>query len=123
MENNNYIVVADDNNFFASVIRSELVAKGFEVEIAGNGKIAYELIETRKPILLLLDLIMPVQDGFETLKKIKSNENLKDIKVVIFSNLSQSKDIEEVNRLGADGYITKQDGSIEDTVNNIVKFV
>lgn len=120
-QSNKYIIVSDDNNFFAGVIKGELVSRGYEVDIAQNGKIAIELAEKRKPVLMLLDLIMPVQDGFDTLKKLKANSNLKDIKVVVFSNLSQQKDVEEVTKLGAVGYIIKQDLSIEETMADILK--
>ena len=118
-----YIIIADDNKFFAGFLKGELEKNGFEVSIAIDGQAAIDAIKERKPDMLLLDLIMPKKDGFDTLSDIMSTAELSDLKVVIFSNLSQKEDIDKVLALGAKDYIVKQDLVIDHAVDKIKKIL
>ena len=66
---------------------------------------------------------MPVKDGFDTLTQLKNNEKLKDVNVVVLSNLGQSEDIEKAKRLGAAGYIIKKDLAIKDLFSEVSKYL
>ena len=118
-----YIIIADDNKFFAGFLKGELEKNGFEVSIAIDGQAAIDAIKERKPDMLLLDLIMPKKDGFDTLSDIMGTAELSDLKVVIFSNLSQKEDIDKVLALGAKDYIVKQDLVIDHAVDKIKKIL
>ncbi|PIU80416.1 MAG: response regulator, partial [Candidatus Moranbacteria bacterium CG06_land_8_20_14_3_00_40_12] len=76
-----------------------------------------------KPDLILLDLIMPVKDGFETLKELKADSSLKDVQVIILSNLSQEEDRQRVLNLGAVEYVVKADVSFSEIVKLVKKYL
>ncbi len=113
------ILIVDDNEFFAKVIKSELVRHGYEVEIANNGQEAIDWLKDHKADLILLDIIMPIKDGFETIKDLKSSENTKDVHIVVFSNLGQDEDISKAMKMGAQSYIVKKDFSLKEVINSI----
>lgn len=104
-----YILFAEDDEFMAEIYLVKLKKEGFDVERAENGQEVLDKARTRKPDIILLDLIMPVKNGFETLKELKSDPGLKDVTVIVFSSLSQEKDMKEVMALGAADYCIKDD--------------
>jgi CheY-like chemotaxis protein len=95
-----FIIIADDNKLIARVLANKLTAAGYEVVVTQNGDEALQAVAARKPDLLLMDLIMPVKDGFNALKELRANPAYKDIKVVATSDLQQDEDIERVKQLG-----------------------
>lgn len=101
------ILVIEDDNFFQHFYKTKLTESGYEVELAGNGQEGLDKIVTLSPQLILLDLIMPIMDGFQFLEEIQKNETLKKIPVMVFSTLGQEKDIEKATSLGAKDYINK----------------
>jgi two-component system, sensor histidine kinase and response regulator len=113
------VLAVEDDVFLAGVHKNKMAKEGFEIFVAGNGREALEFLKTRKPDIILLDLIMPVMDGFETLKAIKENPETKDIKVVILSNLSQEEDKQRVMDMGALDYIVKANVSFREIVEKV----
>ncbi|HOX95771.1 MAG TPA: response regulator [Candidatus Woesebacteria bacterium] len=113
------ILVAEDDSLYAKVYQNKLSKEGYEVVIAGNGKEAVEKAEQLKPKLILMDLIMPVMDGFSALKKLKENQKTKGIKVVVMSNLGQDSDIQKAKDLGAEEYFVKANISIQELVEKV----
>jgi DNA-binding response OmpR family regulator len=111
------VLVVEDDEFLSSVHKNKLTKEGFEVVMAGNGQEALDIVGKVKPGIILLDLIMPVMDGFETLKKLKEDPDLKDTKVIILTNLSQDEDKQRVMDLGAIDYIVKANVSFREIVN------
>jgi len=123
-ENKKPLVLAvEDDVFIASVHQKKLAKEGFEVVLAVNGKEAIEFVQKRKPDIILLDLIMPIKDGFETLKELKADPNSKDIKVIILSNLSQEEDRQRVLEMGAVDYVVKADVSFREIIEVIKKYL
>lgn len=116
-----YIIVADDNKLIGKVLTNKLQAAGYEVLWAVNGMEVLQAVATRKPDLLLLDLIMPIKDGFTTLKELRANPAISDIKVVVTSDLEQAADMERIKQLGAIGYFNK--GNLQEIVDKIPQFV
>jgi len=117
------IVLADDEKFIAKAYAEGLSRAGFEVSSAADGTKALELVQSIMPDLVLLDLIMPGMTGFEVLKKIKSDANLKKIPVMILSNLSQETDKDEATKLGAQDFIIKSDSSLAEVVDKVKNFL
>lgn len=113
------ILIAEDDNFYASIYNQRLVEMGYDVEVVGDGEKLIEAINTKVPDLIMLDLIMPKLDGFETLRLIKSNPKFKNVKVLILSNLGQKEDVDLVMQLGASGYIIKNNVSIQDVLTRV----
>jgi DNA-binding response OmpR family regulator len=121
MPNNPFIVVAEDDRFYSSIFKTKLTKEGFDVVIAENGEEALKAIKARRPELLLLDLIMPVKDGFGVLKDLRADSKLKDLKVIVATNLSQEEDKQRVMALGAIDYVVKTNVSINEMVEIIKK--
>ncbi|OGY51032.1 MAG: hypothetical protein A2951_02850 [Candidatus Buchananbacteria bacterium RIFCSPLOWO2_01_FULL_56_15] len=101
------ILVVEDDPLLLDLYRLKLRAEGFAVVTATNGREGVEAALVSKPELILLDILMPEVDGYAALKKLKSDERTKKIPVIIFSNLSQSWEIEKGLKLGADDFVIK----------------
>lgn len=117
------IIVAEDDQFLSNAYRVKLTKEGFDVKMVADGQELIDLLKTFKPNLIILDLLMPKKDGFETLKEIKADPNLADIPIIIASNLGQTNDIDLGLKLGAQDYIVKSDLSLEDLVKKIKEYV
>lgn len=113
------VLIAEDDAFLANAYRVKLTKAGFDVRMAMNGKEALQTLEEFSPDIILLDLVMPVLDGFSTLAEIKKNDKWKKIPVIISSNLGQKEDIEKGKNLGATDYIVKSNISINDLADKI----
>jgi Response regulators consisting of a CheY-like receiver domain and a winged-helix DNA-binding domain len=101
------ILIVDDEPNIVMSLEYAFKKKDFEVFIARDGTEALEIAEREIPDLILLDVMMPQMDGYETLKRIRENEKLNQTKVVFLSAKSKEKDIEKGLEMGADGYMTK----------------
>ncbi len=117
------ILVAEDDVFYANICKSKLTAEGFEVVVAANGDEALKFVANRKPDLVLLDLIMPNKDGFQTLEELRKNEKTKDLKIIVLSNLGQDEDVKKAKSFDVLGYIVKTDITIQDLVKVIKNVV
>lgn len=113
------LLVAEDDQFYANLYRTKLEKEGFGVVTAANGKETLELLKQHSPNLIILDLVMPEMDGFEVLKKIKEEKNLRDVPVIILSNLGQQEDIDRAQALGVFKYIVKSNVSIHQMVESV----
>lgn len=106
-ENQPVILVVDDITTNIILMERLLRRRNYCVLVAQSGTEALKIAEERKPDLILLDIMMPVMDGYEVLARLRSNEATKDIKVVMVSALGGKLDIKNAMELGADGYLTK----------------
>jgi len=113
------ILIVEDDTFLSSAYRLKFTKIGFTVHIAMDGQEAMNILQTVKPDLILLDIVMPVKDGFTVLSELKANTAYKDIPVIITSNLSQKEDIEKAHTLGATDFIVKSDVSLDDLVQKV----
>lgn len=102
---------------------AKFAKEGFEIRNATNGMEVPNVLKDYTPDIILLDLIMPKKDGFETLKDIKSNPQWKDIPVIVTSNLGQKEDIDRVKALGAADFIIKSNNSIQEIIDKISKMI
>lgn len=101
------IMIVDDNKVQRMILEKHLQDAGYKVVHAENGARCLELMETLKPDLILLDVYMPIMDGFETLYAIKNNSRFSDVPVLFLTN--QEQDFKQIKglELGADDYVTK----------------
>ncbi len=81
----------------------------YTIASAGDGETALKMTERLNPDLVLLDLLMPKMNGFDYLKNMKSNNKIKNIPVIVLSNLGDKNDIEKAKDLGAEDYFIKSD--------------
>ncbi len=118
------ILIVEDDRFLREIASQKLEADGFVVESATNGTEALEHLEKNaRPDIIVLDLILPGISGFEVLEKVKQNAVLKDIPVVILSNLGQEEDIEKAKSLGATDYLVKAHFSFAEIIKKIREII
>lgn len=113
------IFIAEDDKFLASAYRLKLTKTGFEVQIVGDGQELLDLLKTAIPDLIILDIIMPVKDGFVTLQELRSNISWRNIPVIVASNLGQKEDVDKAMSLGANDFIVKSDLSLQGVIEKI----
>ncbi len=101
------IAIIEDDAVINQMYRMKFEADGFEVQVADNGKLGVEMVESYQPDLILLDLQMPEMNGAEALKFIRSKEWGKKIPVIILTNLGAEESPKELKALGIDRYIVK----------------
>lgn len=115
------VLIAEDDSFLASAYVAKFAKVGAELRLAKNGQEALDVLRDFVPDVIVLDLIMPVMDGFSALEKIKKDERLRDIPVLVASNLEQQEDRVKAEKIGAAGYIVKSNMSISDLVELVRK--
>ncbi len=101
------VLVVDDELDNRVMMRYFLESWGYEVDLAANGQEALDKVDAKFPQLILLDLEMPVMDGFDTCDRLKSDEATEDIPVIMFTGLEQTADKVRGIRRGADDYVVK----------------
>ena len=101
------IIVIDDDPMVGTLTRDLLADEGYKVMLIQDSMEAMSAIKEQRPILVIVDIMMPGLDGMELLKRIKSDSDMKDIKVVVVSGKSFQSEKQKAIRLGADFYIQK----------------
>lgn len=101
------VLIVDDNSVNLEFVADLLDNNGLQVMVAKSGKIALELVKLTLPDLILLDVMMPGIDGFETCRQLKKNSETQEIPVIFMTALSETADKVEGLSLGAVDYITK----------------
>lgn len=116
------LIIIDDEPDILEIYSVTLSQAGYKVFTAKNGKIGREMIEKILPDLVLLDVVMPVEDGFDVLKKMKNNPMLAKIPVILLTNLTNEEDKEEGFKLGTNDYLVKAQYSPKRLLKKIDKF-
>ena len=101
------IVVVDDEYVISKSLSFMLRREGYEVFTASNGEKALELIRAEKPALVILDLDMPVKNGYEVLKEMRGEPPLEGIHVLVLTAKGEPLSGEILKDIGADGYMLK----------------
>lgn len=101
------ILIVDDEPNIVMSLEYTFKKNNFEVFIARDGQEALDILESELPDVIILDVMMPMVDGYSTLEQIKKDERLDNCKVIFLSAKNKEKDIEKGLSLGANLYITK----------------
>lgn len=101
------VFVADDDPLLLGLLEHKLSGAGFRVESAADGQAALEGVQRSQPDCVVLDAMMPVMDGFETLRRLKADPALKHIPVVMLTALRQEEHVVGALKLGAADYLPK----------------
>lgn len=115
------IFIVEDEQSLREILVARLKEAGFEIEVAVDGAEALEKLKTITPDIILLDIILPKIDGFAVLEKIKGDIRIKDIPVIILSNLGQDTDIKRALELGAADYFIKAQHSLLEIIELVKK--
>ena len=116
MDNKKHILVVEDENTLAFALKKKLESAGYIVNVALDGKEALNKIEQEKPDLVLLDLILPVMDGFTVLRELKKKPEYESMPVIVLTNLSSDEDIADVLNAGGTDYFIKTEHSLDDII-------
>lgn len=101
------VLIVDDEPYNIDVLEQALDGTDYQVVTASNGQEAWEKIQSEQPDLILLDLMMPVMDGFAVLAKVKEDPTLRDTPIIIVSAENDSKSVVKGIKQGAEDYLTK----------------
>ncbi len=100
------VLIVDDEPLNLLLLEA-LLAGRYTIRSAQNGELAYKMIEEKVPDIVLLDIVMPVMDGFTTLKKIKNNKLFENIIVIMTTAKDEKEDVSRAIGIGADDYVKK----------------
>lgn len=101
------IAIIEDDPVISQMYRMKFEQEGFEVQLADNGRVGVELVETMQPDLILLDLQMPEMNGDEALSEIRAHDWGKTVKVLVLTNMGEEEAPADLQSLGVDSYIVK----------------
>lgn len=113
------ILIVEDDAMIAEIYQKKFSESGFEVRMAENGEKVLDMLKKETVELVLLDLVMPGMDGFEVIENLRKGNYDQNIKIIVFSNLSQKEDKERAAELGANGFIVKSDYTPNDLVKEV----
>lgn len=110
------ILIAEDETFIAELYHQKFLQENLEVVMAEDGEIAWEKIQNEDISIVLLDISMPKMTGLEVLKKIRNDEEKKELPVIVLSNNDGRNDMVTAMDLGANDYLVKVCNTPDDVV-------
>lgn len=101
------ILLVEDDPLIVRIYKTRLEKEGFEVDsVSSGGRVLDRLLE-KEFDLILLDLVLPEESGFEVLREVRNNKKVEGVKVVVLSNLGEKEHIEKAMNMGAFDYLVK----------------
>lgn len=119
MDTKKKILLVEDDAALANVYRTRLEMEGFDVQHVDNGENALTAAIEYRPDLIVLDVMMPKINGFDVLDLLRTRPETAEMRVIMLTALSQAKDKERAEKLGADDYLVKSQVVISDVVARI----
>lgn len=114
------ILIVEDDETLSKMYQKKIVHEGFEVVAAYSGNEGLEKAIIEKPDLILLDIMMPGMDGFAVVKQLKTKSEMKNIPIIILTNLGTSEIfIDEAKMLGVNTYLVKYKTSANEVIEKI----
>jgi two-component system, cell cycle response regulator DivK len=101
------ILVVEDQEDNRRIMRDLLISAGYELIEAADGEAGVRLAETERPDLILMDIQLPVLDGYEATRRIKQNPDLRGIPIVVVTSYALSGDDVKAMQAGSDAYVAK----------------
>jgi DNA-binding response OmpR family regulator len=107
------ILIVDDEPSIIVPVQFLMEKSGYDVMVAFSGEEAIEIVAEKKVDLILLDIMLPVIDGFEVCQRIRENPQWNKIKIILLTALGSEANVEKGLSLGADAYITKPFSNVD----------
>jgi DNA-binding response OmpR family regulator len=101
------ILLVEDDAFLSELYVTKFEEVGYEITVAEDGQEGLELVGKVRPDIVLLDIVLPRMDGLTALRSMKEREGIKDIPVILLTNLGQKEDVDRGIALGAADYVIK----------------
>lgn len=118
------ILIIEDDEFLLGLEATKLKKKGYEISTALNSVEAFKTIDSGVKIdLILLDLLLPDVDGFQILEKIRQNKEMADLPVIVFSNLSEDKDVQRATKLGISEFMVKSNFTLDELASKVKELI
>ena len=118
------VMLVEDDRIVAELLNHLLVQKGFEVQVFRNGRQAIEYLDSQKaPDLVLLDIMLPLIDGFQVLSQIRSRKEWETIPTIMLTGKAQDFNIARAFAGGANDYLTKpfKPKDLMEKINRLIK--
>ncbi|MDP2864349.1 MAG: response regulator [bacterium] len=115
------ILFIEDESALQKTFGEIIAQEGYQMISALDGETGLSVAKEKKPDLILLDLILPKIHGFDVLKKLKEENETRDIPVIVLTNLETLEDVEKALELGATTYLVKANYSLEEILEKIKK--
>ncbi len=115
------ILIIEDEELLCNLLQMKLSEEGYEVSIAKDGVEGMQMIKKMKPDLLLLDIVMPNKNGFEVMEEMQTDEELKDVPVIVISNSGQPVEIDKAKELGAKDWLIKTEFDPQEVIEKVKK--
>jgi len=113
------ILIVEDEPTLNKALSEFLTEEGFGVFSALDGQAGVDLARTKKPDLILLDIVFPKKDGFEVLNELKADEKTKKIPIILLTNLESMENIQKAFDKGATTYLVKSNYKLEEVAEKI----
>lgn len=110
------IVIIEDDSFILKALEVKFKNKNFDILVANDGEAGLKMVRREAPDLVLLDLILPKLHGFKILEILKKDKKVKDIPIIVLTNLGQREEEEKGRELGAIDYFVKANTSLTSLV-------
>ena len=123
MNNKPTILIVEDDRFLERMYSSKLEREGMNVLNASNGEEALALMRQNIPDVVLLDIIMPKMDGLQVLKEMRASERLKNVSVILLTNLGEAENVRQARALGANDYLIKAHFLPSEVIEVIRKYI
>lgn len=117
-----YILIIEDEQKLAFALEKQFAKEGFDVKISWDGEEGMEEIIKQKPDIVLLDLLLPKLSGMDILRRIRKMEDLKDLPVLIITNLVDDSVLSEAGKLGIIDYLVKSNTSLSGIVEAVEEY-
>ncbi len=116
-----HVLLVEDDTFLANIYKTKFEMEKFKVTVATDGAQGLKEIRKKKPDVVLLDILLPKMDGFAVLEEIKKDKDIKDVPVILLTNLGQKDDVEKGLEMGAADYLIKAHFKPSETVGKVKK--
>ncbi|MCX6785437.1 MAG: response regulator [Candidatus Komeilibacteria bacterium] len=113
------VLLIEDEEMLANMYETKFKNEGYQIRKALDGETGLKMAQEAKPDIILLDIIMPKLDGFSVLKRLKADSKLKNVPVILLTNLGQDEDVKKGQTLGVAGYLVKANLTPIEVVNKV----
>ncbi len=117
------ILIIEDEKMLAEMYRDRFIHEGFDVHSAFDAEEGMEITKKIKPDLILLDILLPRANGTDFLEKLRSEEEISEIKVIAYSNYDDARSREKAESLGAKEYLIKTNHTPREIVDVVKKYI
>jgi DNA-binding response OmpR family regulator len=115
------ILIIEDEELLADLLQKKLAISGYQIFLEKDGERGLSAMRELRPDLVLLDILMPKMDGLEVLARIRKEDDLRKIPVIVISNSGQPVEISKIKELGVKDWLVKTDFNLQEIMQKVRK--